>query len=52
MRPYPVAPWELRVGNLRIYYDIEEQPEAVVLIRAIGVKDRNRVRIGGEVVEL
>lgn len=52
MRPNPVAPWELRVSNLRVYYDVEEQPEPVVYIRAVGVKERNRVRIGKEVIEL
>lgn len=52
MRPNPVAPWELRIGNLRVYYDVEEEPEQVVLIRAVGVKERSRVRIGREVIEL
>jgi mRNA-degrading endonuclease RelE of RelBE toxin-antitoxin system len=52
MRPNPVAPWELRIGNLRVYYDIEGEPETVVYIRAVGVKERNRVRIGKEVIEL
>ena len=52
MRPNPVAPWELRIGTLRIYYDVEEEPEPVVYVRAVGVKQRNRVRIGGEVIEL
>jgi len=23
MRPNPLAPWELRVGKLRVYYDVE-----------------------------
>jgi mRNA-degrading endonuclease RelE of RelBE toxin-antitoxin system len=52
MRPNPVAPWELRIGKLRVYYDIQEEPEPVVTILAIGVKDRNRVRIGDVEVEL
>jgi len=52
MRPNPLAPWELRIGNLRVYYDVEEQPESVVFIRALGVKQRNQVRIGREVIEL
>lgn len=52
MRPNPVAPWELRIGNLRVYYDVEEQPEAVVHVLAVGIKERNRVRIGKEVIEL
>jgi len=52
MRPNPVAPWELRIGNLRVYYDVEEQPEPVVSVRAVGVKERNEVRIGKEVIPL
>ena len=52
MRPNPIAPWELRVGNLRVYYDFAEQPESVVSILAIGIKVRNRVLIGGKEVEL
>ncbi len=52
MRPNPLAPWELRIGNLRVYYDVEEEPEPMVAIRAVGVKVRNRIRIGQEVIEL
>lgn len=52
MRPNPIAPWELRIGNLRVYYDVEEEPRLRVNIVAIGVKERNKVRIGGEMVEL
>ena len=52
MRPNPLAPWELRIGNLRVYYDVEDDPEPVVFIRAIGVKERNRVRIGRKVMDL
>jgi hypothetical protein len=52
MRPHPVAPWELRIGNLRVYDDVEEEPEPVVFIRAVGIKERNRVRIGREVIDL
>ena len=52
MRPNPIAPWELRIGNLRVYYDIEDDPEHVVYICAVGIKDRNNVRIGKEVIKL
>jgi len=52
LRPNPVAPWELRIGNLRVYYDVEEDPETVVLVRAVGIKERNRVRVGRDVIEL
>ena len=52
MRPNPLAPWVLRVGGLRIYYDVEEAPERVVLVRAVGIKLRSRVRCGREEYEL
>ncbi len=52
MRPNPLAPWELRIGELRVYYDIEEAPEQMVYIRAVGIKEGNRVRIASEVIEL
>ena len=51
-RPNPLAPWELRIGNLRVYYDVVEVPESIVYIRAVGIKYRNRVMIGGEEIEL
>jgi mRNA-degrading endonuclease RelE of RelBE toxin-antitoxin system len=52
MRPNPLAPWELRIEELRVYYEIEELPEQVVTIVAVGVKDRNRVLIGGKEIRL
>lgn len=52
MRPNPLATWELRIGKLRVYYDILTEPEATVLIVAVGIKDRSTLRIGGEVVML
>jgi len=52
MRPNPVAPWELRIGDLRVYYEVQEIPAPRVLIRAIGLKERNRVLIGTEEFKL
>jgi len=52
MRPNPIAPWELRIGGLRVYYEVEELPDPKVVILAVGVKERNKVRIGKEVVQL
>ena len=52
MRPNPMAPWELRIGELRVYYEIAEEPDSVVTIVAVGVKDRNRVLIGGKEIDL
>ncbi|NJL57697.1 addiction module toxin RelE [bacterium] len=51
MRPNSTAVWELQIGNLRVYYDVDEEEE-IVDIRAIGVKEGNQVRIGGEIIEL
>lgn len=52
MRPNPLAPWELRIGLLRVYYDVEDTPQSKVYIRAVGIKERNLVRIAGEIVAL
>jgi len=52
MRPNPLAPWELRVERLRVYYDVQDEPERIAQVRAVGVKRRHLVRIGGEVIEL
>ena len=52
MRPNPVAPWELRIGNLRVYYDITEEPDKLVTVLAVGVKHRNRLLIGGKEIQL
>jgi mRNA-degrading endonuclease RelE of RelBE toxin-antitoxin system len=52
LRENPLAPWELRIGNLRVYYLIEEEPEPTVRVRAVGVKVRKRVFIAGEEVDL
>lgn len=48
MRPNPRAPWELRVGHLRVYYEVSRDPTPTVTVRAIGIKVGNRVRIGRE----
>lgn len=52
MRPNPLAPWELRVEECRVYYDVVDEPDPVVTVLAVGLKDRARVIIGGEEIEL
>lgn len=52
MRPNPLAPWELRLGQLRVYYDVADEPEPIVTILAVGRKVRNQVQIGDEAVDL
>ena len=51
MRPNPLASWELRIGDLRIYYDVDDE-EQIVYILAIGIKIRSQLRIGKEVIIL
>jgi mRNA-degrading endonuclease RelE of RelBE toxin-antitoxin system len=52
MRPNPVAQYRLRVGRLRVYYDIEETPRQLVIVKAVGIKIRERVYVGGREIEL
>jgi mRNA-degrading endonuclease RelE of RelBE toxin-antitoxin system len=52
MRANALAPWELRIGDLPVYYEVQESPEPEVQVRAIGVKERNQVRIANKVVKL
>lgn len=47
----PLAPWELRVGNFRVFYDVHRS-ERVVVILAIGEKVHNILKIGGEEIQL
>jgi len=48
------AEWEIRFGpnnRFRVFYEVDRQ-QGEVYILAIGVKQRNRLLIGGEEVEL
>jgi mRNA-degrading endonuclease RelE of RelBE toxin-antitoxin system len=47
------AQWELRFGpdnRFRVFYEIDREQRQVYIL-AIGVKERNRLLIGGEEVE-
>jgi mRNA-degrading endonuclease RelE of RelBE toxin-antitoxin system len=48
------AQWELRFGpdnRFRVFYEIDHKNHSVYIL-AIGIKERNRLFIGGEEVEL
>jgi len=47
MRPHSLASWELRIGDLRVYYDVTEEPQTVTVV-AVGIMRGNRVFIGSE----
>ena len=46
-----LATWELRLGNLRVFYDVSREENTVDVV-AVGVKEHNCLRIGREDVEL
>jgi len=50
LRPNPIAPWELRVGPMRVFYEVA--PGRVVRVLAVGKKGRNALRIGGREIKL
>ena len=58
MRPNPLAPWELRIGDLRVFYDIgpptgdQESTTGTVAILAVGLKKGSRVWLGDEEYDL
>ncbi len=43
----PVAGWELRLGDFRVLYDVDET-EQVVIVQVIGEKERNRFLVQGQ----
>jgi len=53
LRPNPLAPWELRVGDLRVFYepDIVETAKKIRVL-ALGRKKGNKLYIGEKVVEI
>jgi mRNA-degrading endonuclease RelE of RelBE toxin-antitoxin system len=53
LRPNPIAPWELRVGQLRVFYEVTGSAESgVVRILAVGRKLRNVLTIGDKEISL
>jgi mRNA-degrading endonuclease RelE of RelBE toxin-antitoxin system len=66
LRPNRLAPWELRVGRLRAFYDVVElvaghpshtagavsQSQGVVQLVAVGEKKGNDLRIAGKKIDL
>lgn len=52
LRPNPVAPWELRLGDLRVFYEVAHDEVKMVRILAVGVKSGNILKIGGQEVKL
>ncbi len=52
LRPNPIAPWELRVGPLRVFYEVAGTESGMVRILAVAWKRRNTLIIGGKEIRL
>jgi mRNA-degrading endonuclease RelE of RelBE toxin-antitoxin system len=52
LRPNPLAPWELRVGPLRVFYDVASDVPDLVRVLAVGKKERGVLRIGRREIKL
>jgi mRNA-degrading endonuclease RelE of RelBE toxin-antitoxin system len=47
LRPNPLAGWELRVGDNRVFYDVD-MDRGMVLVLAVGTKVHNTLSIEGQ----
>jgi plasmid stabilization system protein ParE len=53
LRPNPIAPWELRIGQVRVFYEVVGTgSRGAVRILAVGPKRRNALMIGGKEIRL
>ena len=52
LRPNPFAPWELRVGLLRIFYEVDALELDLVNVLAIGIKKGNRLIVAGKEIHI
>lgn len=46
LRPYHLTEWELRIGRIRVFYDVDVDA-SLVRIAAIGYKERTRLFFRG-----
>jgi mRNA-degrading endonuclease RelE of RelBE toxin-antitoxin system len=52
LRPNPIAPWELRAGKLRVFYEVVLGEPGLVRILAVGKKERNILLVAGQEMRL
>ena len=51
LRPNPIAAWAIRIGDYRVFYDVDSAA-SLVTVRAVGYKDHNVLLIRGQEVPL
>ncbi len=51
MRPNPIATWAVRIGEYRVYYDVDSASR-LVTVRAVGYKEHNILLIRGKEIQI
>jgi mRNA-degrading endonuclease RelE of RelBE toxin-antitoxin system len=51
LEPNPLGPWELRIGDFRVFYAPDVDAETVS-IAAVGIKEHNSLYVRGKVFPL
>ncbi len=51
LRDNPIAPWEIRIGKYRIFYEVDNDIVAVIII-SVGMKKHNILYIRGKEVKI
>jgi mRNA-degrading endonuclease RelE of RelBE toxin-antitoxin system len=51
LRPNQLAEWELRIGDFRVFYDVDSETASVVIL-AIGEKRGNKLLVHGKEYQL
>ena len=52
LRPNPLAPWELRVNSLRVFYEVDALQSNLVNVLAIGIKRGNQLIVSGQEIKI
>jgi len=52
LRPNPLAPWELRVGSIRVFYEVDRLESDLVSVLAIGIKKGNHLIVSGQEIKI
>ena len=51
LRPNPLAPWELRVGSLRVFYEVDALEPNLVNVLTIGNKRGNKLFVSRKEIQ-